>query len=580
MLILNVWPEIDGGIFPVKREIGDRVGVWADVVREGHGVLQAVLKHRHETEARWSEVPMTLENPGLDRWRGEFTVERLGFHRYTIEAWEDAVATWQEGIRRKREAGLDVTADLEDRPPVERVDVTALGRELEVLVEPVRARFAAWYEMFPRSVGAFRDCEARLADIAAMGFDVVYLPPIHPIGRVNRKGRGNAPVAGPGDPGSPWAIADHMAVHPELGTMDDFDRFVRAAGELGLQVALDLAVQCAPDHVWVQQHPDWFHRRPDGTIRCAENPPKRYEDVYPLKLDGNRPLWEELLRVVLFWIGHGVRAFRVDNPHTKPLAFWAWLIREVKRRHPDVVFLAEAFTRPRLLEALAKLGFSQSYTYFTWRNTKAELSEYLSELTRPPLSEFLRGNLFANTPDILTPYLQEGGRPAFRVRLVLAATLSPLYGIYSGFELCENMAVPGTEEYLHSEKYEYRPRDWEAPGNIRADVARINAIRRQNPALQEYDNLRFLPADGEHILFYGKATPDGSNVILVAVNLDPHAAHETTVHVPVADLGLAEDEAYTVRDLLTDAAYAWRGSANYVRLDPAHQVAHVLRLER
>jgi len=467
-------------------------------------------------------------------------------------------------------------------------------RALRVDVDRERARFGAWYEMFPRSCapepgrhGTFRDCEARLPYIASMGFDVLYLPPIHPIGTTHRKGKNNAPVCEPGDPGSPWAIGSaeggHTAVHPELGTLEDFDRLVAKARDLGIEIALDLAFQCSPDHPYVNEHPEWFRWRADGTVQYAENPPKKYEDIYPLHFEcENWPaLWEELKRVVLFWIGHGVKIFRVDNPHTKPFAFWEWLVSEVRAEHPEVLFLAEAFTRPKVMKHLAKRGFSQSYTYFTWRNTKAELTEYFTELTRSGCRWYLRPILFANTPDILHEYLQSGGRPAFQVRLVLAATLAGSYGIYGPpFELCEAEAIPGTEEYAHSEKYEIRFWDLDRPGNLRDFIARVNQIRRENPALRFDERLRFYPVDNEQLLFYGKSTPDLENIVLVVVNLDPHHPQSGWVHVPLDELGLDPHQPYQVHDLLGDARYLWHGSRNYVALDPRAAPAHIFRVRR
>jgi starch synthase (maltosyl-transferring) len=432
----------------------------------------------------------------------------------------------------------------------------------------------------------FAECEARLREIQAMGFDVLYLAPIHPIGRTNRKGRNNALVAQPGDPGSPWAIGNehggHKAVDPDLGTLADFDRFVAAARRHGLEVALDFAIQCSPDHPYVAEHPEWFHRRPDGTIKYAENPPKKYQDVHHLDFSCEtwRSLWEEMKGIVLHWVGHGVRIFRVDNPHTKPVPFWEWLIREVQEEHPDVIFLSEAFTRPKMMRALAKAGFTQSYTYFTWRNFKQELTDYFTELTRSEMREYFRGNLFTNTPDILPEILQKGGRPAFRMRLALAATLSSVYGIYSGFELCENAAVPGTEEYLNSEKYEHKVWDWDRPGHIKDYVARVNRIRRDHPALQAYHNLRFYESEDDNVLFYGKIGPDGSAAILVAVNLDPFARHESVLHVPLADLGLGPDETYEMHELITDTRRLWKGSANVIRLDPEVEPAAIFAVRR
>src|SRR5215470_12297038 len=476
---------------------------------------------------------------------------------------------------------------------LDRGTATRASREFEVVADRERARFAAWYEFFPRSSGGeerhgtFKDAEAQLDHAAAMGFDVVYLPPIHPIGRTHRKGRNNALTAEPGDPGSPWAIGGveggHTAVHPELGTLDDFDRFVEAAARRRLEVALDFAIQASPDHPWVREHPEWFFHRPDGTIKYAENPPKKYQDVYPLNFYGAdpRPLWEEMRRTIEFWIGHGVRTFRVDNPHTKPVEFWEWLIRAVQQRFPDVVFLAEAFTRPKMMKVLAKAGFTQSYTYFTWRNGKTELIEYFEEITRPPVAEYFRGHLWPNTPDILHETLQRGGRPAFRMRLVLAATLSSLYGIYSGYELVENTPfAPGSEEYLESEKYEIKPRDWNAPGNLDELIGRVNRARREHRALQLSTNLRFYGADDGNVLWYGKMTPERDDVVFVAANLDPFGHHATLVDVPIGELGIAPDASYRMRELLTDAVYEWRGGRGYVDLDPQVAPAQVFHLER
>jgi starch synthase (maltosyl-transferring) len=469
--------------------------------------------------------------------------------------------------------------------PDRRASTTAAP--LRVTVDPAHARFSAWYEMFPRSCttdpsrpGTLRDAEARLPDIAGLGFDVVYLPPVHPIGRTHRKGRNNALTAAPADPGSPWAIGSeaggHTAIDPGLGTLDDFDRFVAAARHLGLEVALDIAFQASPDHPWVREHPEWFRHRPDGTIKYAENPPKQYQDIYPFDFETAdwRALWDALRDVFLFWIGHGVTTFRVDNPHTKPFPFWSWVIADVRRRHPETVFLAEAFTRPKVMRYLAKAGFSQSYTYFTWRNAAHELRDYLLELTRTELQDYMRPNFFANTPDILHEYLQRGGRPAFEVRLVLAATLSASYGIYSGFELCENVPVrPGSEEYLHSEKYEIRVRDWHQPGNLNELIARVNQIRRDHPALQYNGSLAFHAADNPAFLWFSKQH-EGDRVFVV-VNTDPHWMQHGHVQVPIGELGISADASYTVEDLLDGAEYVWRGDWNYVKLDPRERVAHV-----
>jgi starch synthase (maltosyl-transferring) len=465
------------------------------------------------------------------------------------------------------------------------------------MVERQAALFAAWYEFFPRSAegrgdrgSTFRDCLARLDEAKAMGFDVVYFPPIHPIGTTKRKGRNNALECAPGDPGVPYAIGNrhqgcphgggHRDVAPELGTLEDFEWLVGEAKKRGLEIALDFALNCSPDHPYVTEHPEWFFRRPDGTIKYAENPPKKYEDVYPL--DYHNPswqeLWNELRDVILWWAERGVRTFRVDNPHTKPVAMWEWLIAETRAKFPDLVFLSEAFTKPKMMRVLAKAGFSQSYTYFTWRNTKQELTDYLSEVSAPWSADYFRPNFFTNTPDILPFFLQQEGRAPFMIRAVLAATLSPLYGIYSGFELCENAALPGREEYLDSEKYQFKQRDWNAPGNIKALVARLNAIRRANPALQHLTNLRFHAAENDRILFFAKAT--GGNLLLVAVNLDPFALQTSAVEWPLWEYGLAWDADYVVEDLLTGERWTWHGARNYVELDPAVRVAHIFRVVR
>ncbi len=463
---------------------------------------------------------------------------------------------------------------------------------LVVLGERERALSGAWYEMFPRSYSpepgrsaTFSEAAERLPGIADMGFDVVYLPPVHPIGMTFRKGRNNSLEADPDDPGSPWAIGaesgGHKAVEPGLGTIEDFDRFVEIARRLGLEVALDLAYQASPDHPYVAGHPEWFRRRPDGSIQYAENPPKKYQDIYPFDFDSEawRRLWEELKSIVTFWIDRGVTIFRVDNPHTKPFCFWEWMIAEVRRQHPDVIFLAEAFTRPKVMRHLAKLGFSQSYTYFTWRNSKAELSEYFTELTQTSVREYMRPNLFANTPDILHEYLQRGGPPAFRVRLLLAATLAASYGIYSGFEVCENRPVrEGSEEYLNSEKYEFRHWDWNQEGNLRGLISRVNTIRREHPALRENAGLRFHQTDNDRLICYSRQSADGSDALLVVANLDPAFMQHGWIRVPLADLGLAGDRGYEAHDLLSGETYYWHGEWNYVRLEPQLQPGHILHV--
>jgi starch synthase (maltosyl-transferring) len=474
-----------------------------------------------------------------------------------------------------------------------RADATQYAPAPRVIVDRPAARTAAWFEFFPRSAegradrgSTFRNCLPRVEDAKRMGFDVIYFPPIHPIGHTNRKGRNNSVSSEPGEPGVPYAIGSeaggHKAIEPALGTLEDFAWLEKEIRKRGMEIALDFALNCSPDHPYVQQHPEWFYKRPDGTIKYAENPPKKYEDIYPLNFRcQNWPeLWDEMKSIILFWAKQGVRIFRVDNPHTKPVPFWEYLISGVRKKFPDTIFLSEAFTKPKMMKALAKTGFTQSYTYFTWRNHKQELIEYFSELTQTEMREYFRGNLWPNTPDILPFSLQTGGRPAFLVRAVLAATLSSVYGIYSGFELCENAALPGREEYRDSEKYQWKERDWNAPGNIKNWITRLNQIRRENRALQVYDNLRFYPAENDAILFYGKMTPARDNIILIAVNLDPHVLQTAFVHVPIEEFGGMESDTYEVHDLLSDARYIWHGRRNYVALHPEVQPAHIFRVRR
>ncbi|HXF57551.1 MAG TPA: alpha-1,4-glucan--maltose-1-phosphate maltosyltransferase [Actinomycetota bacterium] len=637
MVIEAVQPQVDCGRFPIKRVVGERVVVEADVFADGHDAVAAALRYRRADEPEWHEVPM--EPLGNDRWRGAFTVTEVGRYRYTLRGWVDRFGTWGRDLEKKLEAGQDVSVELmggarlvaraarrargearralrrwartleaggeeavaaaldpELRALVEahpdRRLATAYGRELEVVVDRERARFGAWYEFFPRSAspepgrpGTLADAAERLSYVARMGFDVVYLPPIHPIGRTHRKGRNNALEAGPGDPGSPWAIGSeaggHTAVHPELGTLEDFDRFVARARELGLEVALDLAYQCSPDHPWVEEHPEWFRRLPDGSVQYAENPPKKYQDIYPLDFETHawEALWDELRAVVEFWVARGVRIFRVDNPHTKPFAFWEWLIDDVKAAHPDVIFLAEAFTRPTVMYRLAKLGFTQSYTYFAWRNTKWELEQYFGR-DLPAVREFFRPNLWPNTPDILTQYLQTGGRAAFMVRLVLAATLGASYGIYGpAFELMEDRPLQeGSEEYLNSEKYEVRHWDLDRPDSLADFVGLVNRIRRENPALHTDRTLRFHRVDNDQLVAYSKTAEEGPNAVLVMVNLDPHHPQEGTTDLDLAVLGIQPDRPFLVEDLLTGARYLWHGPRNYVRLDPSRLPAHLFRV--
>jgi starch synthase (maltosyl-transferring) len=628
IVIEAVHPELDCGRYAVKREVGDALEVSADIFKEGHDAIAAAIRYRAEDEEEWSETRMRfVEN---DRWEGSAPLARNLRYHYTIVAWTDLFGSWVSDLRKKFDAGQDVQSELlegttlveaaigraegEDRDRLEafrreigggtmqaqqvgaaldpglldlmerypdRSDLTRYERELPVQVDRVRARFAAWYELFPRSMaddperhGTFDDVIRKLPYVRDMGFDVLYFPPIHPIGRSHRKGKNNSLTAQTGEPGSPYAIGGdeggHTAIHPELGTLEDFHRLVEAAAEHGLELALDFAIQVSPDHPYVREHPSWFYIRPDGTIKYAENPPKKYQDIYPLNFYGENfeEQWEEWRDVILFWVEQGVKIFRVDNPHTKPVQFWEWMIRDVQRRYPDVIFLSEAFTRPKMMRVLAKAGFTQSYTYFTWRNFKGEIQEYFTELTQGPMREYFRGNLFPNTPDINPEFLQKGGRPAFMIRAVLATTLSSVYGIFSGFELCEAAALPGKEEYLDSEKYEIRAWDWDRPGNIRPLITRLNQIRRENPALQEYDNLRFHLTDNDHVLFYEKATPDRRNLIFVAVSLDPFNAQEATLFFPLDVIGVGDHDAWEAQDLLAGGSQLWQGSHQRVRLEP------------
>jgi len=640
-VIENLQPLIDGGRYPVKRVVGDDLAVEADVFKDGHDVVAAALKWRLLGEAHWHETPMVhVDN---DRWRGVCTVYENATYEYTVEAWTDTFRGWQHEFAAKFEAGivnlrsetlegaalLDGAANrAEDaadaarlrelaemigageNPEIneiahsgelevlmatypDRASATQYGPAPRVVVDRKQARTAAWYEFFPRSAegfgdrgSTFRDCLPRIDDAKAMGFDVIYFPPIHPIGHTNRKGRNNSVTCEPWEPGVPYAIGSefggHKAIEPSLGTFEDFAWLESEIRSRGMEIALDFAINCSPDHPYVREHPEWFYRRPDGTIKYAENPPKKYEDIYPLnfRCENWPELWEEMKSIILFWAERGVRIFRVDNPHTKPVAFWEYLIAGVRSQYPDVIFLSEAFTKPKMMKVLAKVGFTQSYTYFTWRNTKAELTEYFTELSQTGMREYFRGNLFTNTPDILPLHLQEGGRPAFIIRSVLAATLSSVYGIYSGFELCENAALPGREEYLDSEKYQWKERDWNAPGNIKDWITHLNRIRKENRALQSYDNLRFYRADNDAILCYAKATPARDNIILVVVNLDPRRSQHSYVHIPLEDFGPMEADVYQVHDLLSDARYIWRGTANYVELNPEVQPAHIFRVRR
>lgn len=640
VVIEGVRPEIDCGRFPIKRVKGDVVEVEADVFADGHDDIRCCVLYRREGEREWKEVPM--EAVGNDRWRGEFPVSE-GRYRYTLEGWVDHFGTWRRDLKKRIAAGQDgrvealagaelveeaarraegadrerltewaaglraeaaggsgsakalddEMAEVMSRYPDRRL-ATRYEKELPVVADRERARFSAWYEMFPRSCspegrhGTLRDCESRLPYIAYMGFDVLYLPPIHPIGRMFRKGRNNAVRAEKGDPGSPWAIGaeegGHKAVHPELGTIEDFRHLVEAARSYGIEVALDIALQCAPDHPYTREHPEWFRRRADGTIQYAENPPKKYQDIYPFDFESEdrEELWKELKSIFLFWAEQGVRIFRVDNPHTKAFPFWEWVIAEIKDQYPEALFLAEAFTRPKVMARLAKLGFSQSYTYFTWRNTKEELTRYFEELRGTELREYLRPNLWPNTPDILPEFLQTGGRAAFLIRLTLAATLGASYGIYGpAYELCENAPLEaGSEEYLHSEKYEIKQRDLNSEWSLKEFIARVNRIRKENGALQRDEGLHFHATDNPLLLCYSKALKGGRDAVVMVVNLDPFHTQRGWVTLELERLGIEEGVPFQAHDLLSGARYLWQGRRSFVELSPEPAPARILRLRK
>jgi starch synthase (maltosyl-transferring) len=643
VVIEGIKPEIDDGRFPIKRIVGDRVVVEADIFADGHDAISALLIYRKGNNPDWAETPMEpLIN---DHWRGSFVVTELGTYHYTILAWVDQFRSWRRDLAKKSQADLNVSVELlvgaqlitEASQRATRPDRRKMGewanilrstqateqakvqlvlseelseymakypdkrfastypKQVVVVVDREKARFSTWYEMFPRSCtpssgghGTFKDCEARLSYIAAMGFDVLYFPPIHPIGRTHRKGRNNNPVANPDDPGTPWAIGSqeggHKSIHPELGTLQDFQGFVAKAREYDIEIALDMAFQCSPDHPYVKEHSEWFRWRPDNTVQYAENPPKEYEDIYPFEFETEnwRELWKELRSIIFFWIEQGVRIFRVDNPHTKPFHFWEWLITEVKTSYPDVIFLCEAFTRPKVAYQLAKLGFTQSYTYFAWRNTKWELVQYFADLTQTEVREYFRPNLWPNTPDILTEYLQFGGRPAFMARLALAATLGASYGIYGpAFELCEtHPRESGSEEYRNSEKYEINNWDIARPDSLKDFIGRVNRIRRENPALRGDWSLRFHNVDNEQLICYSKRTDDRFNVVLVVVNLDPHHTQSGWIDFPLEELDIDPRKPYQMHDLLSDARYLWQGSRNYIELNPQIVPAHIFRMRR
>lgn len=643
VVIENVTPEIDKGEFAIKREVGDTLTIEADVFADGHDEIDAALLYKKEGESSWHEAKMEfIQN---DRWAASFKLEEMGSYRYTLMGWVDPFASWHKGLLKKYEANQDISLELligaqmvmevlpralgQDARRLEALAATlsneslslegkigtALSEELvtlmktyqerrfastypveiPVVVDRKKARFSSWYEMFPRSAtprkgshGTFKDVEGLLPYIQEMGFDVLYFPPIHPIGRTKRKGKNGSILCSPDDPGSPWAIGSseggHKAIHPELGTLEDFRALVARAKEYGIEIALDIAYQCSLDHPYLKEHPEWFRFRPDGTIQYAENPPKRYEDIVPFDFECEawEALWEELASIVTYWIDQGVRIFRVDNPHTKPFRFWQWLIPRIKAAYPDVLFLSEAHTRPKVMSRLAKVGFCQSYTYFPWKFAKWELEQYFTELTQTQMVEFFRPNLWTNTPDILTDYLQKGGRPAFMIRLILAATLGSNYGIYGpAFELMENRPrAEGSEEYLNSEKYEIRTWDLGREDSLRGLIAHINRIRRENPALQGVGNLTFHPTEYDGILCFSKRTPDRANVVVVVVNLDPHQRHWAYVNLDLNELGLGPDETYEVFDTLNGETYTWHGAWNYVDLDPSWRPAHILILKK
>jgi starch synthase (maltosyl-transferring) len=640
VVVEHVRPCVDCGRFPIKRTVGEAVAVEADAFTDGHDAIRCLLLYRKEDAADWAEVEMTAL--GNDAWRARFTVSELGTYVYTVTAWVDHFHTWRHDLVRRTDpsdvalalriganlvgeaaarassgerkqleehaeqlgratpeqgkqlATDPILGDLMDRH-ADRQLATTYAPALSVHVDRERARFSTWYEMFPRSVvpegsthGTFEACEERLPYIAEMGFDVLYLPPIHPIGFTFRKGKNNALVAEPDDVGSPWAIGapdgGHKAVHELLGTLESFRRFIAKANSHGIEVAMDIAFQCAPDHPYVEEHPSWFRWRPDGTVQYAENPPKKYQDIYPFDFETVdwQPLWEELRSIFLFWIEQGVRIFRVDNPHTKPFPMWEWLVTTVQREHPDTIFLAEAFTRPKIMHRLAKLGYTQSYTYFTWRNTKHELVEYFTELTKHSSREYFRPNVWPNTPDILPEFLQYGGRPAFMLRVALAATLAASYGIYGpAYELLEHLPRdPGGEEYLHSEKYQIRGWDLGRPDSLREYIAVLNRIRRENPALQSDWNLRFHPTDNDSLLCYSKATDDAVNIIVVVANLDPHHRQAGWLELDLEPLDVDIEKPYQMHDLLSGARFLWHGRRNYVELDPHASPVHVFQLRR
>lgn len=638
VVVEKVFPEIDNGRFPVKRIIGEKVNIKAHIISDGHDEKTCFLFYKHENDIDWQKKELTLLYN--DEWLGEFTVEKQGYYLYTVKAWIDHFKTWQMDLKKRIDNKQDVSIDLligiklienvlkraekkdtiklndyinkikkDDKNSVpyaltndllnimkkypEKDKISEYEKILKVYVDRPKASFSTWFEMFPRSCygytkkhGTFKDCENIIPEIAKMGFDVIYFPPIHPIGETKRKGKNNSLVAGPDDPGSPWAIGSkeggHKSIHPELGNFDDLDSLIKKSNEFGIEIAIDIAFQCSLDHPYIKEHPEWFNWRPDKTIQYAENPPKKYEDIvhFNFECDNWKELWEELKSIFIFWAEKGIKIFRVDNPHTKPFSFWEWVISEIKRQYPDVIFLSEAFTRPKIMYRLAKLGFTQSYTYFTWRNTRQELEEYMKELTQTEVFEFFRPNFWPNTPDILHEYLQKGGRPAFVTRLVLASTLSSNYGIYGpAYILCLNEPFPGKEEYNNNEKYEIKNWNLDLYDNLKPEITKVNKIRKENKALQSNRNFRILGCDNPQIIAYAKASDDFRNIIMTVVNLDPFYTQSAWVEAPVDWLGFSQDSKYEVIDLFNDAKYDWKGQWNFVILDPQKTQAHILLLK-
>lgn len=644
VVISNLAPLVEDGRYPTKRVVDEEIHVSADIFKDGHDVLCANLLWRTAGKIKWQEVPMTHSDN--DRWGATLNFDKTGPYEIKVKAWADDFLSWIHDFERRLTGdqkdfsteieegrvilgGAAIRAatgkSIEDAEAIEALttqlmkadpaDVPGLlhspevtemlarwpnlelaatsSDAIRVIVETKLSSFSAWYEFFPRSAegikgkhSTFRDCLPRIEEAKAMGFDVIYFPPIHPIGVSHRKGKNNSVTCEPGDVGSPWAIGakegGHRSVEPQLGTLDDFTWLLKKARKIGMEIALDFAINCSPDHPYVAEHPEWFYRRPDGSIKYAENPPKKYQDIYPLNFhcDDWKDLWRELRDVVRFWIKQGVRIFRVDNPHTKPVTFWEWLISEIHDENPDIIFLSEAFTKPKMMQALAKVGFTQSYTYFTWRETREELMDYVTELTKGQMREYYRANFWPNTPDILPYHLQNAGPAAFKIRAALASLLSSSWGIYSGYELCENAPLPGREEYLDSEKYQLKTRDWDGPGNIKAFISRLNQARREIPALQSYANIDFIPVDNEQMIAFHKWSDDGSSRVIVVINLDPKNRQETNIHLPLEKLSINYDTDFAVEDVIYEEVYTWRDSTNFVALDPRTKPVHVLKIRK